>query len=88
MATELPSNLSDAQLLYQYIGRRLDNGGRDMPADALLAELNQYQLQLEKLRDMIRTAEHSLARGEGGPLDIDELLDEMTAELAKEGITD
>jgi hypothetical protein len=86
MATDLSTPVTDAELLYQYLGKRLANGGRQEPLDQLLAEFAEYRGQLEHLRALIREAEAASARGESGPLDLDELFARVDRQLDAEGI--
>ena len=88
MATDSSTSLTDAELLYQYLGRRLANGGRKEPVEQLLAEFAEYRCELEKARAMIREAEESSARGESGPLDLEDVIRRGRERLAAEGITD
>jgi hypothetical protein len=78
--------MSDAELLHQYLGRRLANGGRQESLDRLLAEFAEYRRELEQLRASLREAEASSARGESGPLDLDALFARADKRLEAEGI--
>jgi hypothetical protein len=87
MATDLPVlGVTDAELLYQYLGRRLGNGGSQEPLDRLLAEFGEYRRELEQLRASLRQAEAASARGESGPLDLDALFARADKRLEAEGI--
>jgi hypothetical protein len=88
MATELTTHVTDAELLYQYLGKRLASGGRQEPLDQLLAEFAEYRRELEKIRGMLREALESSARGESGPLDLDALFARADQRLNDEGIID
>ena len=74
---------TDAQLLYDYLGRMIERGAAQQPAAELIAELSDYSNQLEKLRHMVSEAEESLARGEGRPIDLDALMQRVRRRLAK-----
>jgi hypothetical protein len=78
--------MSDAELLHQYLGRRLANGGRQESLDRLLAEFAEYRRELDQLRASLREAEASSARGESGPLDLDALFARADKRLEAEGI--
>jgi len=86
MATESSTTLTDAELLYQYLGKRLANGGREEPVDRLLADLAEYYRELQQVRALIREAEESSARGESGPLNLEELFARADKVLDEEGI--
>jgi hypothetical protein len=90
MATDSSSSthLTDAELLYQYLGKRLANGGRQEPLDLLLADFSEYRRQLEQLRALIREAEEASARGESGLLDLDELIASADHQLDQEGVAE
>jgi hypothetical protein len=88
MRPELSVTLTDPELLHQYLGRRLDNGGRNEPLDRLLADFAEYRRQLEKLRGMVREAEESSARGESRPLDVEDVIRRGRERMAAEGIID
>jgi hypothetical protein len=88
MATESSAALSDPELLYQFIGRRLENDGRNESLDLILADFAEYRRQLEKLRAMIREAEESSARGESKPLDVEDVIRRGRERMAAEGIID
>jgi len=87
MATNLSSlGATDVELLYQYLGHRLESGGKARPLDETLAEFAEYKKQLEKLRAMVHEAEEQSVRGESGPLDLDEFFKRADARLAAKGI--
>ncbi len=86
MATDSPVSFTDAELLYNYLGKRLGNGGRTEPVNQLLAEFAEYRRELEELRASLREAEAQSARGESGPLDLDDLFARADKLLDDEGI--
>ena len=90
MATDLSLStlVTEAELLYQYLGKRLANGGRQEPIDQLLADFSEYRRELEKVRGMLREAVASSARGESRPLDLDALFARADKRLKNEGILD
>jgi hypothetical protein len=88
MATASSKTLTDAELVYQYLGKLLANGGREKPVDGLLAEMAAYYRELERMRAMIREAEESSARGESRPLDIEDVIRRGRERMANEGIVD
>lgn len=81
----IPHLPSDAQLLYEYLGRQLDRGAVAPRGDQVLVELTEYQRQLDKLRAMVRAGEASLDAGEGRELDVDLLLRRVRDRIAAEG---
>jgi hypothetical protein len=86
MATDSTTPFTDAELFYQYLGRRLDDGGREASIAELLAEFAEYRRELEEVRAKIREAEGASARGESGPLDLDALFARADKQLGDEGI--
>jgi hypothetical protein len=86
MATDSSTSLTDAELLYQYLGKRLGNGGRETSVSELLAEFAEYRRELEELRATLREAEAQSARGESKPLDLDALFARVDKRLEQEGI--
>jgi hypothetical protein len=77
MATDLPPLPSDARLLYEYLGSKIENGDEDRPAVEVLADLNAYSRQLVQLRAMVAKAEESLDQGLAKELDLDALLERV-----------
>jgi hypothetical protein len=88
MATAESRSLTEAELLYNYLGMRLSNGGRKEPIAQLLAEFAEYRRELEELRATLREAEAQSARGESGPLDLEALIERGNKRLAAKGIVD
>jgi hypothetical protein len=86
MATDSSAPQTDAELLYQYLGRRLENGGREASIEELLAEFAEYRRELEEVRAKVREALESSARGESGPLDLEALFARADSLLGEEGI--
>lgn len=80
--------MTEAELLYNYLGMRLGNGGRNESVEHLLAEFTEYRRQLEELRATLREAKAQSARGESGPLDLEALIERGNKRLAAMGITD
>ena len=88
MSTDNPADFTQAELLYHYLGERIAKGERDAPVQNLLDDFQQYCQELDKLRSMIREAEESSARGESGPLDVEDVIRRGRERAAREGITD
>lgn len=88
MATDQSTPVTEAELLYQYLGARLRNGGREASVEQLLAEFTEYQRQLGKFRATLREAEAQSARGESKPLDLEDVIRRGHERLAAKGITD
>jgi hypothetical protein len=86
MATAESSSLTEAELLHNYLGMRLSNGGRKEPIAQLLAEFAEYCRELEELRATLREAEAQSARGESGPLDLEALFKRVDKKLEEKGI--
>jgi hypothetical protein len=89
MATDSPTiGVTEAELLHQYLERRLKTGARAEPVDRLLADFAEYRRELERLRASLREAEASSARGESGPLDVEDVIRRGRERMAAEGIVD
>ena len=86
MATDQSTALTEAELLYQYLGRRISNGARKESIEQLLADFVEYRRELEEFRATLREAEAQSARGESGPLDLEALFARVDKRLAKDGI--
>jgi hypothetical protein len=80
--------MTEAELLYNYLGMRLNNGARKESIAHLLAEFAEYRRELEEFRATLREAEAQSARGETGPLDVEDIIRRGRARLAAKGITD
>jgi hypothetical protein len=83
----ISSSFTDAELLDRYLGERI-GGGREAPVDRLLADFTEYRREVEEVRAKLREAEAASARGESGPLDLDDVIRRGRERLAREGITD
>ena len=88
MATASSKTLTDPELVYEYFGKLLANGGREEPVERLLAELAEYYQELQRVRALVHEAEESSARGKSGPLDLDDVIRRGRERTATEGITD
>jgi len=88
MATELASEMTEAELLHSYLGRRLSKGARKESIESLLADYAQYRRELEEIRAKVREGLESLDRGEGRPLDLEALFARVDKRLDAEGIPD
>jgi hypothetical protein len=86
MATASSKIATDAELVYQYFGRLLDNGWKTEPVERVLTELAGYYRELEHVRSLIREAEESSARGESKPLDLDAFFARADERLRQKGI--
>jgi hypothetical protein len=84
MSTDLPSLPSDAQLLYEYLGRQIDAGSEEESGQAVVADLAAYQQQLDRLRELIRAGEQSLDAGRARELDLDALLARVQQRIASQ----
>ncbi len=61
MSTEIPGNLTEAELLLQYIGKRVTNGGRHTSVSELLNGYVAYRRELADLQAKVRQAEQARA---------------------------
>jgi hypothetical protein len=76
--------MNEFELLYQYVRMQTKRRGGDMPIRKILSDYVEYRTQLEDLRGKLRAAEASSARGESTELDVEELIAEVTEQLAAE----
>ena len=88
MATDSSLPQTDVELLYQYLGRRLDHGGREASIEAILAEFAEYRRELDEVRAKLARRLIPTARGESGPLDLEDIIRRGRERLAAEGIAD
>ncbi len=88
MATDARTEMTTTELLHFYVGLRLQQGGRAVPVQQILADFPAYLRQRNSMREMIREAEVAIAEGRSGPLDLDQAINEVMRDLAAEGITE
>ncbi len=88
MATDLASEMTEAELLHYYLGRRLSKGARQESIESLLADYALYRRELDQMRAELRAAADQLDRGEGRPLDVDDVIRRGRERMAAEGIVD
>ncbi len=82
------SVVSDLELLHQFIGESLQNGGRLKTVDEVLGEFQEYRAEVERLREEIRPSLERSLRGESRPIDWEALKQRGRQRLAQKGITD
>lgn len=82
MATEVPQD--EIQSFYDFLGRRLENGGSTLTPEESVREFRAYQEELTRLRLTIATAREQAARGEAKPLDVDALIQRVKHRIASE----
>lgn len=75
---------TDAQLLHDYLGRQLQEENVTGTAADVLADLESYSRQLERLRSLVREAEASWNQGHGRVLDVEALLERVQRRFAAE----
>jgi hypothetical protein len=91
MATDARTEMSEPELLHLFLQRRLAKGERNGSLDEVMAEFAKWRSQVEKVRQMVRQAEESSALYGSKPLrdkDLEEMINEVYEDLAKEGIVD
>jgi hypothetical protein len=87
MATVVDQQV-ELEEFHQFIGRHLKNGGTGLTVDRSVAEFRAYQEELERCREAIRPALEASLRGESTPLNMQDIIDRVTARLRKEGVPD
>ena len=85
MSTDFTPLPTDAQLLYEYLGHRIEQGPVNLPAAEVVAELSVYSAQLQRLRELVSEAESSLANSQAKPLDVQALFDRVRKRASSEG---
>ena len=91
MATDAKTDMSEPELLHLFLERRLAKGERKGSLDEVMAEYVKWRAQVEKVRQMVREGEESSAVYGSTPLsdkELDEMINGVYADLAKEGIVD
>ncbi len=86
MATDLPQTQLEA--FYQFLGRRLQDGGEEVTPEDSVREFRFYQEELEKLNRETQPALEERLRGEGRPLDVEGLMGRVAQRLANEKAAD
>jgi hypothetical protein len=86
MSTDQSTSLTQAELLHNYLGFRLSNGGRDATIEQLMTEFAEYRRELDEFRETLREAEAQSARGESKPLDLEALFARVDKRLDERGI--
>jgi hypothetical protein len=85
MATE---TLTELELFHRFVGKELAAGNKRMSLQESVERFEAYQRDLAKLEEALRPALEEYERGEGGPIDWDELKSRVRERLAQEGIID
>jgi hypothetical protein len=80
--------LTELELFHRFVGKELAAGNKRLSVQESLERFEAYQRDLEKLKEELRPALEEFERGEGGPIDWDELKARVRQRLAEEGITD
>ncbi len=76
---------NDLQAFHAFVGRQLENGGRNLTPQQSVEEYQAYQDEVRRMNELIQA---SIDSGPAKPLDHEALMDEVRRELAEEGITD
>lgn len=88
MSTDAKTEMSEPELLHLFLERRFAKGQRKGTLQGLMAEFANWREQVERVRELVREGERSSALYGSSPLDLDALIAEVYADLAKEGIVD
>lgn len=86
-AADCQTPATDLELLHDFIGESLRNGGRLKSVDEVLGEFRAYLAEVERLREEIRPALARSLRGESKPIDWEALKLRCREQLAEKGIT-
>lgn len=82
MPAQLPP---DFETFTEFMEHRYRNGAEPTLENGVQA-FREYQRQLADLRAKVREAQEQVARGEYGPIDIEEIIKEIDESLAAKGI--
>lgn len=85
MSTDAPTELEDFQ---RFLAEQLESGKTGLSLDECLAEFRARQAELAQLKQAIRPAIERFHRGEGREIDFEQLKQDVTDRLAREGIRD
>lgn len=83
MATDVTP--ADLQLLYEYLGRRLANGGAEITPEDSVQEFRAYQAELQQFVEQTKHAQQQSENGEATPLDLEALRERVRQRAANEG---
>ena len=86
MATDIQTAQTELQAFHWFLGERLASGRCNFTVEESVELFREYQREVERLRKELKPALEQSSRGESGPLDIDELKEEVTESLAENGI--
>ena len=82
--TDLPQ---DFEVFTRYVREQLNGNGK-LSLEESVHEFREYQRELAEVREKLREAEESSARGESGPFDREGTKRAVRERLAEHGITD
>lgn len=85
MASDLQSEL---EAFRQFLGERLEGGNSATSLEQALEEFRAYQRDLERFKRDTQESLQQSARGQSGPLDIEDVVARGKKRLADKGITD
>lgn len=88
MSTDDRIEVTKAELLYHYLGRRLAQGEHEHSIDSLVSEFELYCQELDSLRSLIQEAEESSARGQSYPVELQDVIRRGRERAAQQGIKD
>lgn len=76
---------NDLQAFHEFVGRQLENGGRNLTPQQSVEEYEAYQDEVRRMNELIQ---ESIDSGPAKPLDREALMQRVRERLAAEGITD
>ena len=79
---------SEIESFHEFLGRRIQDGGKDLTPEASVQEFRVYQDELQRFIEATQPAIQQSERRESKPLDLDALMQRVKARLAEKGITD
>jgi uncharacterized protein YaaR (DUF327 family) len=79
---------SEIQSFYEYLGRRIQNGGEDLSPEQCVREFRAYQQELKRFIRETQPAIEQSQRSESKPLDVEAVMHRVHKRLARESGTD
>ena len=79
---------TEIQSFYEFLGRRIRNGGKDLSPEETLREFRAYQRELERFIQDTQPAIEQSQRGESRPLDVDAVMARVEKRLTEENGSD
>ena len=83
MSTELPQD--DIHSFYEYLGRRIERGERELSPEESVREYRAYREELQRFMAESQSSFAQAKRGEHGPIDVDAVMERVSKRLSEKG---